>query len=172
MAVPRCRRIHRRLRSPAYTNFGLTLNMPSAAQQTLGALVDGPPRLRRTGTRLAIASEGATIPPGSHVYLGNCRAAEAVGLDTSNLRGNGYLVKTVGADLYIAGKDAAGDPLDMSTHAGTLFGVYDILENNMSVRWLWPGKLGEVIPARRDISLPALNASVEPHGPGTSHDPC
>jgi len=33
-----------------------------------------------TGARLTIASEGTTIPSGARVYLGNRKAAEAVGL--------------------------------------------------------------------------------------------
>jgi len=52
--------------------------------------------------------------------------------------------------------------LSRDTHAGTLFGVYDILETNMGVRWLWPGKLGEVIPHRKNLSLPPLDESVKP----------
>jgi hypothetical protein len=115
-----------------------------------------------TGARLAIVSEDEDIPSGAHVYLGNCKAAKAAGADPSDLPGNGYVVRTVGEDLYIAGKDSPGDPLGMNTHAGTLFGVYDLLENNMGVRWLWPGKLGEVIPAQKDLTLPSLSASVRP----------
>jgi hypothetical protein len=41
-------------------------------------------------------------------------------------------------------------------------GVYDLLENYLGVRWLWPGKLGEVIPSRKNLTLPALNGSIKP----------
>ena len=36
---------------------------------------------------------------------------------------------------------------------GTLFGVYELLEQ-LGVRWFMPGEFGTVIPERRDISLP------------------
>jgi hypothetical protein len=115
-----------------------------------------------TGADLRIVSEDRVIPSGARVYLGHCRAAMEAKVDPSELPGNGYRVKTVGRYLFLAGKDTTGDPLGRDTHAGTLFGVYDILENNMGVRWLWPGKLGEVIPRRKSLSLPVLDGSVKP----------
>ncbi len=115
-----------------------------------------------TGASLAIISEVADLPSGAHIYLGNCRAARAAGVDPSHLPDNGYVLKTVGGDLYLSGQDSDGDPLLRGTRAGTLFGVYDLLENDLGVRWLWPGKLGEVIPSQESISLPDLNADVEP----------
>jgi hypothetical protein len=115
-----------------------------------------------TGARLPVVSEDHNVPTGAHVYLGNCKAAAAAKIDPSGLPGNGYLVRTSGGDLYIAGKDSRADPLDLDTHEGTLFGVYDILENELQVRWLWPGKLGEIIPGRNNLALSPPDASVEP----------
>jgi hypothetical protein len=115
-----------------------------------------------TGAELRIVSEDKDIPSGARVYLGHCQAALTANVDPSQLPGNGYIVKTVGQSLFIDGKDTAGDPLGIDTHAGTLFGVYDILENDMGIRWLWPGKLGEIIPHRNNLSLPTLDASVKP----------
>jgi len=115
-----------------------------------------------TGAKLPIISESDALPAGGHVYLGKCNAAVAAKIDTSALSGNGYLVRKIGADLYIAGKDSRGDPLDLDTHEGTLFGVYDILESEAHVRWLWPGKLGEVIPRQTDLSFTPPEASVTP----------
>jgi hypothetical protein len=115
-----------------------------------------------SGAELPIASESKPIQAGPHVYLGHCKAAAAAGVDPSALPGNAYIVKTVGDDLFICGRDSKGDPLGRDTHEGTLFGVYDILETNLGVRWLWPGKLGEVIPSHTTVSLPALDATVKP----------
>jgi hypothetical protein len=50
----------------------------------------------------------------------------------------------------------------LDTHEGTLFAVYDLLERDLHVHWLWPGKLGEVIPRQKDLSLSPANASVTP----------
>jgi hypothetical protein len=115
-----------------------------------------------TGAELPIAAEAEDLPAGAHVYLGHCKATGMAKLDPSRLPGNGYIVKTVGNDLFIAGSDSRGDPLGLDTHEGTLFGVYDILESQMQVRWLWPGKLGEIIPPRNDLSLAPADASVKP----------
>ena len=115
-----------------------------------------------TGAKLPVISENDAAPPGGHVYLGSCKATAAADIDPSSLPGNGYLVRNIGADLYIAGTDSRGDPLDLDTHEGTLFGVYDILERDAHVRWLWPGKMGEVIPKNHDLSLAPADASVTP----------
>jgi hypothetical protein len=115
-----------------------------------------------TGARLPIVAEGPEDAAASRVYLGHCKSAAAVEVDPTGLPGNGYVVKTVGKDLYIAGKDSRGDPLDTDTHEGTLFGVYDVLENEMQVHWLWPGKLGEIIPRRNDLTLAPRDGQYPP----------
>ena len=50
----------------------------------------------------------------------------------------------------------------MDTHEGTLFAVYDILENELGVHWLWPGKLGEVIPRTQSLLISPRDAVVQP----------
>jgi hypothetical protein len=115
-----------------------------------------------TGAKLAIREESEDLPDGARVYLGNCTAGKAIGIDPAALPGNGYLIKTLDGALYLSGKDSPGDPLHQNTHAGTLFGVYELLEKHVGVRWLWPGKLGEVIPSQPNLSLPPLDETVEP----------
>ena len=43
-----------------------------------------------------------------------------------------------------------------------MFGVYDLLETQLGVRWLWPGKLGEIIPSQRNVSLTLADGTVKP----------
>jgi hypothetical protein len=117
---------------------------------------------RATAATIPIISEGEEAGPGSRVYLGQCQAAAKIHMDVSGLPSNSYIVKSAGGNLYIAGKDGRGNPLDRDTHEGTLFGVYDILENDMRVRWLWPGKLGEVIPRRKNLSLNPPDGQFQP----------
>lgn len=45
--------------------------------------------------------------------------------------------------------------------AGTLNAVYEFLRG-LGVRWYAPGELGEVVPRRADIALPAVNKTVKP----------
>ncbi|HZM03717.1 MAG TPA: DUF4838 domain-containing protein [Candidatus Saccharimonadales bacterium] len=115
-----------------------------------------------TGAQVPLVSEDSPLPAVARVYLGHCRAAASAHIDPAKLPGNAYIVKTIDGNLYITGHDSGGDPLDLDTHEGTLFGVYDILENNLGVRWLWPGKLGEVIPPTNTISLSPADGVVRP----------
>lgn len=115
-----------------------------------------------TGAELPILRENAPTDLPGRIFLGACHAAGKAGADASALPGNGYVLKTTGSELFITGKDGAGDPLAKDTHEGTLFAVYDLLEDHCGVRWLWPGKMGEIIPSRKSLSLPELNARVEP----------
>jgi hypothetical protein len=115
-----------------------------------------------TGSELPIVSEDPQVPLGVHIFLGHCKATQEARVDPTSLPGNSYILKTIGHDLYLVGNDSRGDPLDADTHEGTLFGVYDILENQMQVRWLWPGKLGEVISPRKDLSIAPADATVIP----------
>jgi hypothetical protein len=117
-----------------------------------------------TGVRLQIVSEseGSASGNSNRVYLGNCQSARHAQLDPSALPGNGYLIKTLDNDLFVVGKDSDGDPLDLDTREGTLFGVYDLLEREMHVRWLWPGKLGEIIPRQDNLHLAPKDARVTP----------
>jgi hypothetical protein len=115
---------------------------------------------------------GATVPivvernrltsSKGYVYLGACRETIRLGIDTEKLAPNSFIMKTDGVNLFIYGNDAPGDPLGDGTSAGTLFGVYEFLETVMKVHWLWPGKLGEVIPDRSDLAIESCSQTVVP----------
>ncbi len=117
-----------------------------------------------TGAKLPIVSEGAALPPAAtQIYLGNTRAAQAAGLAVTALQPEVFVQHATGTALFIAGNDAAGDPLDPATFAGTLFGVYEWLEHELSVRWLWPGELGTFVPKRHSLTVHGSEATVAPH---------
>ena len=117
---------------------------------------------RSTGLTPPIQNEPNATTTGTRVFLGRCDAAAKAGIDSAKLGLNAYLIKTSANDVYICGQDTGGDPLDMKTGVGTLFGVYDLLEKNAAVRWLWPGTLGEVIPKHEIVSIPNANTVVRP----------
>jgi hypothetical protein len=107
------------------------------------------------------------IPPKtqSRIYIGKCNNTLKAGIDISKLQPSEYIIKTFEGNLYLAGKDreriSLGNPWGADWQ-GTLYAVYDFLENDLGVRWLWPGKLGEVIPQRSNIVIAHLNRKAKP----------
>jgi len=99
-----------------------------------------------------------------HIFVGATRTATAAGLPVGKLAGEEHVVKTVGNGLYLFGGDGdttydevfryndSGDSWDVAMR-GTLYAVYDFLENEMGVKWLWPGETGEVVPKRAALKV-------------------
>lgn len=97
------------------------------------------------------------------IYLGPCKATAKVGIVVSEFDRGSFVIKTVGGNLYMAGQDGSLNWLRLTgedNSAGTLFAVYEFLDRFMGVRWLWPGKLGEVIPHRDTITLDAMDLEI------------
>jgi hypothetical protein len=61
-------------------------------------------------------------------------------------------VHTLGGRLYLAGNQPRG----------ALYAVYCFLQNELGVRWLWPGPDGEFMPAKKNWRLPELKFNHEP----------
>ncbi len=118
---------------------------------------------KATGARLAIASESA-LPreKAACIYIGDTRAARSAGIDVARLAPETSVLRVTDADIYIAGGDAGGDPLEPGTFAGTLFGVYEWLERDLNVRWLWPGELGTVVPKANAVRARSVDTTFSP----------
>ena len=133
---------------------------------------------KATGQQLPVAVE-TDIPAGydSRVFVGVSEAARKQGIDADKLAIEEYVLRTVGNDLYIVGKELYPEqyhgsrplysepwnPLSMEcVHSGTLLGVYEVLEDCLGVRWLWPGDLGTYVPRRSTIVIPATDETVKP----------
>lgn len=126
---------------------------------------------RATGVELPIVkeSDAAGESMSAAVYIGATRAAADAGVNASELAANGFVVEREGDRLFIVGRDSdgpvgreAGTLHGNYTHVGTLFGIYEILETQLDIRWLWPGESGEVIPRRRTIELSDVDQLHEP----------
>ena len=131
-----------------------------------------------TGQTLPVAVETA-IPSGctSRVFVGVTAAAKKQGIDAEKLPIEEYILRTVGPDMYIVGKELRPgeyhgtrplysepwNPLAMEcVYSGTLLGVYEILENDLGVQWLWPGELGTYVPRQSTVMLAARDKTVKP----------
>lgn len=143
---------------------------------------------KASGARLAVVPESdARDPAATPIFLGDTRAARAIGINAAKLPVETFTLRTTNQALYIAGNDVVGparektaadlesdrlynapyhegqgDPLNMNTSAGTLFGVYEWLEHDLGVRWLWPGELGTYIPTLPNVISRPYNETVSP----------
>ena len=120
---------------------------------------------KATGSRPAILAEAALSrgrERGPFVFLGRTKFAEKAGITSAALDPENCIIRTVDSHLCIVGLDGPGDPLDVNTSAGTLFGVYEVLERYLGVRWLWPGELGTVVPKQQSLVIEAADQTVAP----------
>ena len=82
------------------------------------------------------------------------------------MKPEGFVIKTAGDNLYIAGKDTDGDAnsdhWQSAPQAGTWNGVDTFLEKYLDIRWFFPGDKGEYVPQRKDLSLNDINISDYP----------
>ncbi|MFP4502858.1 MAG: DUF4838 domain-containing protein [Candidatus Hydrogenedentota bacterium] len=119
---------------------------------------------KATGVTLEVAPESkAPEAPHTRVYIGEMETARHQGIDTNRLPREAYVMRSVGNDLFITGKESGADPLSESNpDTGTLFGVYEFLERYLGVRWLWPGDLGTYVPKTDTVSFWAVNQTTAP----------
>ena len=119
---------------------------------------------KATGAKLPVYTENA-VPAsakGDRIYLGACKKRIS---DPSKLPPAGFLIKAEKNTLYIVGNDRDTGPVGSSWHAvwhGTLWGVYEFLEKEMGVRWIWAGETGEVIPKCKNIVVKNKEMSAAP----------
>ncbi|MCI0491566.1 MAG: DUF4838 domain-containing protein, partial [Planctomycetes bacterium] len=114
-----------------------------------------------SGAALPIVMEErlSSVKPGTaRIFLGACAVARDV-VDRAKLQPEGFVIKSVGNDLYIVGRDTtyAGMPVD-----GTFYGVCEFLERFLGVRWLMPGPFGEVVPKQTTIRIDTADVRQEP----------
>ena len=120
----------------------------------------------RTGVSLPLINESDLLEDSKdqvyRIFIGSTRHAQWAGIDVSGLKPEEAVIRISKTDLFIAGEDGPGDPLD-GGHAwsGTLWGVYDFLDRELGVRWLWPGELGTFVPRSNNLVVPSGERIVE-----------
>ncbi len=112
---------------------------------------------RASGARLPISAESERPRTGALILLGACQASAEAKILPDDLKPNERIGKLVGDRLYLAGDDSDGPAAwimhNNRTRVGTLFSVYELLQRELGVKWLWPGELGEVIPATKNVII-------------------
>lgn len=126
---------------------------------------------KATGVKLPVQAESAVSAPATaaRIYLGDTQAARAAGIAAAQLPAESCVLRAQGRTLFIAGRDAVDQPLastppfgTFNTSAGTLFGVYEWLERDLGVRWVWPGELGTFVPKAATVTVGPFNETVAP----------
>ena len=103
-----------------------------------------------TGAELPVAHSGTADGPCIVLGLGPAAEKRGVSPAPGELGEQGYLMRTVGKDLVVAGTAAAG----------TLYGVYDFLHDYVGVRWYAPGVTKT--PQQADLPLPEVDRLKRP----------
>jgi len=121
------------------------------------------------GKKITVANEAGA---GCNIFVGFSEKARAQGLSPEKLSRDGYYIKSVGSDIYIAGRDDAKEDPGRTVRQGgywsfeyeraTLFGVYDFLERFAGCRFYFPGELGTVVPAKTSIAIPQIDIVEKP----------
>lgn len=78
------------------------------------------------------------------------------------LPANAFLMESRQDALFLAGRDEPGNPLHDDVNSGTLFAVYEWLERQLGVRWVWPGELGTHIPVAAKVLSGAWKVKRQP----------
>lgn len=112
-----------------------------------------------TGATLPIARESESVT-GNRILVGRSAAVAALGIElpsghTSQMNEEALLLKTVGNALVLAGNE------DWN-FKGTLFAVYDFLQQDLGCRWFFPGAYGEVLPSLPTVALGTIDRRERP----------
>ncbi len=117
---------------------------------------------KMTGVKPAIIKESQKSALPYHFYIGNTAAARAAGIDKSKFAMDHHQIKNVKDGVIFTGGDRNGNRVGHQWSAacqGTLYAVYDYLEKDLGVKWIFPGELGEIIPARKKLEVGKLDRS-------------
>ncbi len=112
---------------------------------------------KMTGAAFETVPETAVRAGAAAIYLGDTRFARAHEIDPERLGAEESVVRTVEGSLVITG----GRP------RGTLYGVYDFLENVLGCRWYTP--FAEKVPSRPTLTVGALDRRTQPYMHFRSH---
>ena len=115
-----------------------------------------------TGAKLPIVPEPDGGKPAIH--LGATTLASTNGIDGAALPRDAFIIKSVGNNIFIAGRDDKEREPKRGMYLwgalyerGTLFGAYEFLERFAGVRFFFPGKVGTVTPKQADLHVPAMD---------------
>jgi hypothetical protein len=113
-----------------------------------------------TGATLEIVKENELQDDRSQVLIlvGPSNRVKERGINTKELEPESFLVKTTDDALILVGEDATGS----NPRMGTLWAVYDFLQDQLGCRWIWPGEIGRVVPQSPTVTVGSLDIRETP----------
>ncbi len=115
-----------------------------------------------SGAKLPVATDAAA-PEGTLVLVGPSRLTKQIpnlripSGRTPNLREEGFVIRTHGNRLVLAGNDS-------EPYLGTRYAVVEFLAG-LGVRWFLPGEIGEVVPKMPTVAVPETDVLQRPDFP-------
>ncbi len=105
---------------------------------------------KMTGVELPV---GPAPQPGRlPIYVGSAARQRLDQARWKDLGEDGFRLKSGTGGVYVAG----------AHDLGTLYGVYQLLEKHLGVRWFMPGELGEVVPHTDTLRLGTFDETETP----------
>ena len=141
------------------TGVIVTNGRPKEAQSL--AAVELQEHLRMmTGATLLIVKESELQRDLSRVLIlvGPSNLANERGFNPKELEPESFIVKTTDDALILAGEDSGGS----NPRTGTLWAVYDFLQDQLGCRWIWPGEIGRVVPRSPTVTVASLEIRETP----------
>ena len=114
-----------------------------------------------SGATLPIVKENELRPDRSKVLIlvGQSNLTKKYGIVTKTWEPETFVVKCNRQVLILAGEDGGGKK---NQRMGSLWAVYDFLQDQLGCRWIWPGETGQRVPRRKTIQVPALDIRETP----------
>ena len=120
---------------------------------------------KSTGVKLPLVKTGETGKINS-IVVGDCRAARNAGILADKLKPESYVIRSVGKNLYIVGRDTAGradnDHWYYAPQSSSWFAVSTFLQKYLDIRWFMPGDNGEYVPKIKKLIVPEVDISDSP----------
>jgi len=114
-----------------------------------------------SGAKIPIVKENEwrADPKQTLILVGQSNLAKAHGINTKAWEPETFVVKTDGNVLILAGEDGGGG---RDQRTGSLWAVYDFLQDQLGVRWIWPGETGRCVPRNSTVGVPRLDIRETP----------
>ncbi|MBR7139915.1 MAG: DUF4838 domain-containing protein [Lentisphaeria bacterium] len=170
---PRVIKIGKKGIHPLCVNGNVRMEIVVPADASPSARYAGKMMAEKFSQAFGAAVPVVTAPTGNKtaVIMGNSAEARKAGIDVKKLPRDGFIIKSVGKNIIIAGlDDPKTDPARAFGWAlfferGTLNGALEFMERFGGMAFYFPGELGEVIPRQKNLVLPELNIFDRPDKP-------